>query len=166
MKRDNRGVSIIEMVIIMAILFTLLGGMINIAGVMSGKQARECTHKMNAALASIRTETMSKSTGDKDVSLTITKKNGSIYAVRKVKDSIKEDIIGDGKVKVSAYVSEEKVMDLETEGAEIIFYFNRETGGLQADAIQYDEIVIEQGRVAYKVSIVPVTGKFSYTRVQ
>ena len=165
MKKDNRGVSIIEMVIIMAMLFALLGGMINIAGVMSGKQARECTHKIVAALASIRTETMSKSTGNNDVSLTIKKNDGKIYVIRDVKDTTKEDIIGSGKLEIIAYVSGQEEDNLE-KGDSIVFYFDRETGGLKKDTTQYDEILIKQGRVCYKVSIVPVTGKFSYTRVQ
>ena len=73
MKNDNRGMSIIEIVIILAMMAVLLGFMTNIVGYLSGKQARECAYKIDASLAGIRMDTMSKSTGGNDVFLTLEK---------------------------------------------------------------------------------------------
>lgn len=164
MKKDNRGMSIIEILVVIAMMAVLLGFMTNIVGYLTGKQARECAYKIDASLARIRMDTMSKSTGGNDVFLTIEKRDGQIWAIRNVKGEEKQEIIGGTQVKVTAYDDKGGEVEINDSGS-ITFYFNRETGGLQKDTVWYERIVVEQGSVAYEVSIEPVTGKFSYTRI-
>ncbi len=164
MERDNRGMSIIEIVIVLAMMAVLLGFMTNIVGYLSGRQAKECAYKIDSSLAGIRMDTMSKSTGGKDVFLTIEKKDGGIYAIRNVKGMEEQDLIAGGQVTVKAVDSNGNEVEIDSSNT-ITFYFNRETGGLQKDTVWYERIVVTQGRVTYEVTIEPVTGKFSYTRI-
>ena len=164
MKNDNRGMSIIEIVIILAMMAVLLGFMTNITGYLSGKQAKECAYKIDASLAGIRMDTMSKSTGGKDVFLTIEKNNGQFYAIKNVKGTEKWEVIGGSQITVTAVDKDGNETEINDSDS-VTFYFNRETGGLQKDTVWYEKIIITQGRVTYEVTIEAVTGKFSYTRI-
>ena len=99
---DNQGTSMIELLVVMAIMAVLLGTATNIVGYLSGKQAKQCAYKMDAILSETRMETMSKSTGEKDsVYLTIKNENGKIYAVQKIKDNEMSTLLGNS-VKIVA----------------------------------------------------------------
>lgn len=164
MERDNRGMSIIEVIIILAMMAVLLGFMTNIIGYLSGKQARECAYKLDASLAGIRMDTMSKSTGGNDVFLTLEKRNGQFFVIRNIKGTEKQELVGGEQLTVKAIDAKGNEVEINDSNS-ITFYFNRETGGLQKDTDWYERIIITQGRVTYEVTIEPVTGKFSYTRI-
>lgn len=58
MKRDNRGMSLVELIIVMAILAVLSGVMILGISLISGKPAEVCANKLVSALASDRMTAM------------------------------------------------------------------------------------------------------------
>lgn len=164
MKRDNRGTSIIELMVIIAILAILLGMMLNITGYLNGKQARECAYKVDAALAKIRMETMSKSTGTEDVFLTLKQKDGKLYAVSRIKGEVAEEVVGNGKVSGKAITIDQNTVELDGTH-EVSIYFNRATGALSKNQTRYIRLEFTQGTVTYKVEIEPLTGKISYGRM-
>ena len=60
MKRNNRGMSLVEVIIVVAILSIVAGGITMGIGFITGKPADECANKLRAALQSNRTTTMGK----------------------------------------------------------------------------------------------------------
>ena len=160
---DNRGTSIVELLVVMAIMAVLVGSVINIVGYLSGKQAKQCAYKMDAVLAHMRMETMSKSLGEKDSVYTEFKmSDGKIYAVQKIRDDIKEEMIASGVIVVAKDVTGSEIT--LAEGTKVGVYFSRATGALYNEAGNYCEMKITQGRVTYVVKIEPTTGKISYER--
>ena len=168
--KDNRGTSIIELLVVMAIMGIFIGTATNITGMLSGKQAKQCAYKLESALSEIRMETMSKSTGIKDsntgvldVYLTLNiNSDGEVCVERNIKGKTKEDVIGKN-VTVNASKSSGSSIEL-AEGTDVNVYFERSTGALHEDA-EYCEFQIMQGNVIYVVKIVPATGKISYERL-
>ena len=155
---DNQGTSMIELLVVMAIMAVLLGTATNIVGYLSGKQAKQCAYKMDAILSETRMETMSKSTGEKDsVYITIKNENGKIYAVQKIKDNEKSTLLGNS-VKIVARDMQGSEMELGN-GTSFKVYFNRATGALYDEANNYCEMRISQGKTTYVVAIEPTTGK-------
>ena len=78
---DSRGVTIVEFLVIIAIMLIVTGSVMNLGGYLNGKQARQCAYKLEAALSEIRVETMSKSNGElESVYLSIENQEGRIYA--------------------------------------------------------------------------------------
>ena len=160
---DNRGMSMIELLAVIAIMAVLLGTATNIVGYLSGKQARQCAYKMDSILTETRMETMGKSTGEKEsVYLTIKNDNGKIYAVQNIKSDEKSTLIGNS-VKIVAKDVKGSEMELSN-GTYFNVYFNRATGALYDEAYNYCEMRISQGKHTYVVSIVPTTGKISNER--
>jgi hypothetical protein len=119
------------------------------------------------ALASIRMETMSKSTGADDVYLELYLEDKQIKANCYVKGEETIKTLGK-KVEVTATDTGGTTVAIDGSNR-IRFYFNRATGALRAAAAPNDKlyktITITQGDVTYEVTIEPVTGKFSYERV-
>lgn len=155
---DNKGMSMIELLAVMAIMAVLIGSATNIVGYLSGKQAKQCAYKMDAILSETRMETMSKSSGEKDsVYLIIKNESGKIYAVQKIKDNEKSTLLGNS-VKIVARDIQGSEMELGN-GTSFKVYFNRATGALYDEADNYCEIRISQGKNTYVVTIEPTTGK-------
>ena len=160
---DNQGTSMIELLVVMAIMAVLVGSAVNIVGYLGGKQARQCAYKMDAMLSETRMETMSKSTGEKDsVYLTIKNDGGKIYAIQTIKGTDNCTLLG-SSVKVKAVDVKGSEMELG-DGTSLSVYFNRATGALYDEAGNYCKMRITQGTATYVVSIVPTTGKISYER--
>lgn len=162
--KDNHGTTIIEVIVVMAILAIFVAGTTNIVGRLRGKQANQCAYKMEAVLSEIRTETMSKSNGDKEsVYLTIANEDGSIYAELKIRDDTNRHLLGkDVTVKAYPKVGAAKTL---VEGSKVQVYFERSTGALYSDNNNYCKFEIKQGNVTYVVNIIPETGKISYERL-
>ena len=157
--QDNKGMSIVEILVIIAIVAVLSGVAVNLFGYMNGKQARQCAYKLEAAISEIRMETMSKSTGEPDsVYLEIINEGGSIYAKRMIKGTETKDLIGE-KVSVTAYDTNAQVIQLD-ENQYGRVYFNRATGALEKVAT-CSKFVIIQGNTTYVVEIEPTTGRIS-----
>lgn len=162
--RDDRGTSIVELLVIMAIMAILVGMVANLFGYLNGKQAKECAYKLEAALSEIRMETMSKSDGEKESVFFVLENNaGRIFAKTKVNDVTSSDVIGE---KVIITVKDETGITTGelSEGSAIIIYFNRATGALMEESEKYAVIEINQGNVTYVVKIEPTTGRTSCDR--
>lgn len=159
-KQNNRGTTLVELMVIVAIMLVLIGSVMNLSGYLDGKQARQCSYKLEAALSEIRMETMSKSNGEKEsVYFIIENRNGEIYARQMIKGTEKNDKIGQ-KVSIRVIDKSGASKDLEA-GSSVSIYFDRSTGGLLEDAIQYTKIEVTQGLTTYIVEIEPGNGNVS-----
>lgn len=155
--KENKGTTLVELLVIIAIMVIVTGSVLNLRGYLNGKQARQCAYKLEAALSEIRMETMSKSNGEKEsVYFIIENNNGEIFAKQKIKESEKSDLIGQ---EVTVRVIDNKGLEKELKsGGTVSIYFDRATGGLHKEADLYTVIEISQGATTYIVEIEPVTG--------
>lgn len=162
--RDNRGTSIVELLVIMAILAILVGMVANLFGYLNGKQAKQCAYKLEAALSEIRMETMSKSDGEKEsVYFVLENNDGQILAKNKIKENTSSDMIGE-KVIITVKDAAGATIGELSDGNAVIIYFNRATGALLEESEKYATFEINQGKVTYVVGIEPTTGRISCER--
>ena len=160
--QDNSGVSIVELLVIIAIVAILSGAAVNLFGYLNGKQARQCAYKLEAAISEIRMETMSKSDGEPDsVYLEVVNEDDKIYAKRMIKGTEAKDLIGE-KVSVFA-IDTTGAENMISSGTYVRVFFNRATGALLKEAA-HPQFKIVQGNTTYIVAIEPTTGRISCER--
>lgn len=165
MKQDNRGTTLIELMVVIAIMAILVGIMVNTVGFLSGKKARECAYRIAATMNQVRTETMGKSKGGNDFSLAIFRQGDEIYGRLDLKGTVSEVLLG--KSGLTVVGQDIGGNQLQVEGnTELIYSFDRSTGGLydRKNINYYTTIVITEGNVSWKVIVEPFTGRASYER--
>lgn len=158
MGKDHRGITMVELMVIVAIMLVVTGSVINLGGYLNGKQARQCAYKLEAALSEIRTETMSKSTGElESVYFVLENTGGNIYAKQIIKGNERSDLIGE---QVEVLVTDSMgISSVLENGSQAYIYFDRASGGLAEQAVRYTQIEIIQGITTYIVEIEPETGR-------
>lgn len=165
MKRDDRGLSLVEMVIVIAILAVVSGTVVLGISAAISKPAEECARKIQQSLQSARVYTMGKQT----LSLKFYMEDGCVYVEEtatmpdgssKTKTPVK---IGAKGVKVS-YKLEEAAdySDLGDSGHALVLSYNRATGGFNKPVGMpkfCDKIRVEKGNKVMTVSLYSLTGK-------
>lgn len=166
MKRDNRGVSLVEMMIVIAILAVISGIVAMGIGVAISKPAEECARKMQQSLEGARVYTM----GKQKMAVKYYMSDGAVYAQEIItypngttlyKDPEKIGAKG-MKVKYKAGATE---YDLST--TPLILSFDRSTGGLNTAECSPSgfssqitlEIQVQRGSTVMKVTLYGLTGK-------
>lgn len=169
MKHNNKGYSLVELIVVLAILAVMAGGMISVVGYLSGSKAKSAAYTIQSAINKARTEAMSKSTGMegdvagvKDVYLNIKQNSaGEYYAVLQSKTSRTEEYLGNNRLEIRGG------SELITATTPLYIDFQRDTGEIKIhpDTLKdITEITVKQGNVTYRISFVKVTGKVSLSR--
>ena len=181
-RKNQKGFSLVELIVIIAILAIAGVGGYSMLGLMSGKYAKECATKTKSSLSDIKVEAMSKSKGaaNYDVYIRIYVKDGNIYldsvnAATEGHEVVETEKIGDGgRVTVTAV----KGM-LGTEGgttinladlgeAGITIAFDRSDGSFcpvkNETDMYWKQLLFTQGSITYQIDMVPRTGKFSLSK--
>lgn len=190
--RDERGFSLVELIVVIAIISIIGAGAYGMLGLLNGKYAKECATKTQSALSQTKVAAMSKSKGAAlyDVYIRIyTSADGSVYVDSvtgrgTANEARTTEKIGNARVTVSAVKgrvgTEASDSTVTLDGInEIIIAFDRSDGtfnevvnteptGLIAPAKETDvywkKIFFTQGSVEYVLDLVPLTGKFSLSR--
>lgn len=160
---SNRGFSLIELIIVIAIMAVVMGFFIAGLGYLLGVNVRSCAHELQTAIGATRINTM----GKEEVHLKIYRDSTDhcIYKQERVKESsgwtdLTPEKIGKATLTVTHYVDDGSGgMTGETEltdGSSIEIIFDRSSGKETTD---YNCIKIEAGAIAMSVRIVPATGK-------
>lgn len=160
MKEKNKGLSLVEIIIVVAIMSVMAGGVAIGLSVIFDKPADSCAKKIQAVLQNARTTSMGRFGDtiviDRDAS-------GNIVIKETVKDkngatSAKPDqIVGDNKVTVTCKNGSGATMSLP-----VTIEFDRTNGGLKGGASGCAEITVSAGSRTRYVKISYVTGKISY----
>lgn len=167
MKRDDRGLSLVEMIIVIAILAVVSGIVVLGISAAISKPAEECARKIQQSLQSARVYTMGKQT----LSLKFYMKNGCVYVEEtatlpdgssNTKTPVKISAKG---VKVSfRQDGATDYSDLGVKGSanELTLSYDRATGGFNKSACApgfCDKIRVEKGNKVMTVSLYSLTGK-------
>lgn len=174
-KNDNRGMSLIEIIITVAIMSTILGAAGFGISLISGRPAEACVQKLVSSIQHARTATMGKNkTGisiymdaegrivAEETSERLIDNDGTISVEEK------ERIVGDKGVTVSCSMTDGSSVQI-TGGNTLELEFDRSSGALKTTKING---VVSQPCVGVTVSmrdktkyivITPVTGKLAIT---
>lgn len=163
MKRDNRGLSLVEMIIVIAILAVVSGIVVLGISVAVSKPAEECARKIQQSLEGARVYTM----GKQRLSLRYYVDDGCVYVQETAIDAagnvtVKTPVkIGAKGVKVTYMVEGAAgYTDLATDP--LTLSFDRSTGGFDKMACTpgfCSEMKVEKGNRVMTVTLYSLTGK-------
>ena len=169
MRKDNRGISLVEIIMVLALMTVVAGMLMYGIGLISGKPAQKCANKIVLSLDRHRTTAMGKAVGtsyklktksatDKTVILeeTIVEADGTT--------KVTEIPIGEDTVVVN-YTCGSTVKTLDESGLTLEFVRGSgafkpqpdSSGGAGTDYCT--EIVVSKAGKDYKIELVPLTGK-------
>lgn len=181
MKQDNRGLSLVELIVVIAIMAVMIGiGILSIS-LLFGTQARGCVQNVSTMLGETKTgclsrfdETMTLSYRTKGTDKAITSDGyyaeNYVYTINKDATSIPvggSEIrrMGSKKVIITVYLSDGSNFELGTSRSVTISY-NRSTGAFDpviVDGTQTDDyiekITFASGARTYTITMVQETGK-------
>lgn len=167
MKReDNRGLTLVELIIVIAIIAVLTGIVMMSVSIISGLPAKKCANNIYSALSRVRVTTMGKNMD----TLQLEVRPDGIFAVETIDSVVETKQLGKNTVKLYVTVNSGGT-ETETEitsGGSILIDFNRSTGALKPITVgstdYYTKIRAKKGGKSYTVSIVPFTGKMSVSK--
>lgn len=168
--KDQRGFSLVEFIIVIAII-AVVGGLVSgFMPVLNGKYAKDAATRTQSALSGSRMSALSKSNGatEYDVYIRIYMSGGSTYIDNVVKGVTTTERIGNSRVSVSAVKGEPGTTGSDetvvlADGAEIVIAFDRSDGSFNPvqgeDDIYWKELYFVQGTHTYRLELVAQTGK-------
>jgi prepilin-type N-terminal cleavage/methylation domain-containing protein len=165
-KLNNRGFSLVELIVVIAVIVVLGAATVSLTGLLNGRQAKQAREQLFSKLDSVRTTTMGKrnTTATLDI-------NGTDYiltvdsTVDGTNTQTNEYKIADSN-KVKIYYSTEKDGSRSELSSPVTIEFDRSSGALKANGTEADGspkyiryIYVVQGSKEYGIKIYPETGK-------
>lgn len=160
MKKDNRGLSLVELIIVMAIMAVLAGAVGLGVGLVSGKPADECANKLKSMMQNNRVTTMGKLSSYLELYVGA---DGCIYVDETIDGNTTTTKIGDAGVTVE-YVTGDAPGSYNTLGTTPIkIEFNRSSGAFKpfSGSNYILEIKISKASVVRTLQLSPHTGKIT-----
>lgn len=164
-KNNNKGFSLTELVVVIAILGVIsVGGLVTMALIFSAS-GKEASAKLNSALLKTRTESMSKASASVEI---YENAADSKYYIAYTISGTKQDpiMIGDSRVEISYKDSEGTINDIVAGGQKLVLSFERDTGAFKPIGatganvpIYCREITIVAGHKTYTITCERLTGK-------
>ncbi|MCX4321925.1 MAG: prepilin-type N-terminal cleavage/methylation domain-containing protein [Lachnospiraceae bacterium] len=165
--KDNRGYSMIELIIVLAIIAVIMGTVFYSIILVFSANARSCANDIQRSIGDCKVTTMGKSSAY--MTLYRDSTNENVYTQMHVQDSggsYPYPAYGDAQKVGTQKVSVKYKSDTGTEtellaGDEIEIWFDRATGGFLDDGTRtlYEYIRVEGGSKNYKIVLTKLTGK-------
>lgn len=167
MKKDNRGFSLVELIIVLAIMAALTGATFIGIGMISGKPAEECASKIFSNIQANRTTAM----GKYSASVSFYRGTDGIYVVEEVNGTQGTPVkIGDAGVNVQYRVTGDSAdawRNLGSSSDALVISYNRSTGAFKdLEAMGLDdkyclEIKCSKANKTKTIILYHLTGKIS-----
>lgn len=156
MTKDNRGFSLIEMVVVVAIIIVLSTAAALSMAAVSGKPAEQCAQSLKVEILSNRTVSL----GKKDATLTISKQSDGIHVTEAYtldSGSVTNDrVIAPNTVDISFSSDGSSYTAIDASG--IVLEFDRSSGSLKNYSSNIFFKSTKAGKT-YKVTVYQLTGK-------
>lgn len=164
-KMNNKGFSLMELVVVIAILGVISVGGIITMGLIFSASGKEASAKLNSALLKTRTEAMSKASAS--VEIYEDSADSKYYIAYTIAGNRQNPImIGDTRVEISYADSNGSSKSLTSGGQPLVLSFERDTGAFKpigADdtnlPIYCRTITIVSGHKTYTITCERLTGK-------
>lgn len=179
--KNNKGFSLVELIIVLAILAVVTGVSFVALGYVYGKNVKSTIEKVDNSLLKIQSYTMSKSTGGRDIYMRLTKKSDGYYVEywhagigTGAPALLESENIGKKNYTITAYYdggSSGTVTVGSAQNSQVDIYFDRSTGGLlpltAGGDTYWSKIEVRAGGTGgYSVSISKITGKTEIKKFQ
>lgn len=171
LKKDNKGFSLIELVIVVCIIGLFIGGSVTLLGVVPRSQVKGAAERIMSNMSRTRTE----ATSFFEASITLRVTNGQIFADishRGQKDAdatVVSEKVGDRGVDIYVYVKTRGTPIKLNEGNSVVINYNRATGGFRPSVVTAGEsvndivtqIVVERNRFRSTISLSELSGRLT-----
>lgn len=178
MKRKNAGVTVVELVVVLAIMAVVAGLSLASVGSVSGYRARECAKKISSAISANKVVALGKSVTNTgagpDIWWELKKDGNKVYFVEHNKTSGSDvettTLVGKGRMTIRCiYNGGATAKELTDDGSETLdLYFQRSTGQLNdmsGNMSNITDIIVipPHGPKEYDIKVYPLTGKIKAT---
>lgn len=173
--KNNKGFSLVELIIVLAILAVVTGVSFVGLGYVYGKNVKSSIEKIDNSLLKIQSYTMSKSTGGRDIYMRLTKKSDGFYVEywhAGAASPIESENIGKRNYTMTAYYDGGSSGTVAVDsGSPVDIYFDRSTGGLlpltAGGDTYWERIEVKAGGTGgYSINISKITGKTEIKKFQ
>ncbi len=161
-KLDNRGFSLVELMVVIGIIAVIIGAFSYGYSVISNKEVDQCAKKIQTVLDSTRNTAM----GKRSVNLQLYYNGGKIIAERTVNGTeVKKTEVGEGSLIVKYTFTDNTEKTLSTDPLSDIS-FDRSSGGLNpcSGGKYLKRITISNGKKSVYVNIDKLTGRVTFTK--
>ena len=160
---DNKGYSLIELVIVLAIIAVLMGTVFYSIILVFSANAKSCANNIQRSIGDCKVTTMGKADAYMEL---FRESDGTVYTQMHVTESDgtvtdeERQKVGTNKVYVGYEADGDTKTSLEA-GDKIVIRFDRSSGGFRPDAggVIYKNIYVEGGSKKYRIEMIPFTGK-------
>lgn len=166
-KKDNGGYSIVELIIVLAIISALMGTAFYSVTLIFSANAKSTANDIQRAIGDCKVTAMGKSAAYMELYRDAANEN--VYTRMYVRDSSGTYVVSEpqkvGPARVTVkYRASGGAVGTETElsaGGSIQIWFDRATGGFKADGSGnlYEAICVEGGSKKYEIELTELTGK-------
>lgn len=172
MNNKNAGVSIVEMVVILAILAVITGVGAYGVGQVSGYRPRECANQVSTSLSECKVTTLGKAKSTGDIYWELYKEDkdffvATVYNAGTTQQYEKTEKVGEGNLTVTCEDSAGNVTTVDGGfGSGLQLCFNRASGALcerSGSITTKKKITVSKGNKEYTIELYPTTGKIKGT---
>lgn len=159
MKKNNNGFSLVELIVVIAIMAVLVASVITYGGMVGNSKAKKCAKELSTHMSQTKVCAMSRT----NASMTVYKDDTGVYVKSVQGDTEKIDKIGEKGVSIAYRDVRDSDTFTDIDSTGIKLEFDRASGACKKmDSGKYCYgFKIEYGNMTYIVVLEPLTGKSS-----